>query len=709
MSHTRGGSVDGSGNWGQNVIRKSSKRSRIILGAAVASALAGLTASSASATNYSWVGNAGTSFWDVNTNWSPNTGFPGSADNVTFGSGPVSFAVDLHLDPLVVGSGQQSVNTLLFSNPTGSYNISNGTLTVNGTVSQTGAGTNRISAQVIGVGAWTVSGGSLALTNTAPTSSNNFTGVSMTIGTGASLTAHGGRSGDPTNGGSATGDAGEVSAINGGAIVLNGGTFNARGVLSGQNMLMMSLYPDDNGDQHRYLNEGPGTTLNTGNGLLTRTPAGRREMAGILSYSDMTQPSPFVDVRTISRGAVTDDDNFSQLVSGNLHVTAANAGQWYFATRSDDGSVIWIDRNHNGIYENTGDPATTELVVDNNEYQGPTTRGINDVRQGTPAINLPAGDYNIAIGWYEGGWTGETTAGFISPTLVGDPTLDTQVQRDNWLTQYHAINPSDAAQSGMWSFDNSVANLKYDALYSNSDVTVSASSNSTINVDALSASFHNLSLGNNSTLNVTGTKASFAATSMTGTVTINNSADVSTGPVGNGGGTITRLNKLGTGNLKMTDLGTASGFSAASSISIQAGKVQALSDGTNNTISSATIRLDGGTFVAQSTGGGAGLLARYYNGPNSTALVDPISNLMALTPDGSGVLNQNIQFWDNNNPNNHPAAWPHIQDVSGILGGDNFSVLWSGRLKITAANAGAYNFRTVTDDGSVVWIDLNHE
>src|SRR5205809_3406070 len=120
MSHMRGGSV----GEGINVVRKSSKRSRImrsnlILGAAVASALAGMTASSVRATDYSWTGTAGgPSFWDANTNWSPNTGFPGALDNATFGAGAVDFRVDMHA-PVAVN---QSVNNVLFNNnATGSY------------------------------------------------------------------------------------------------------------------------------------------------------------------------------------------------------------------------------------------------------------------------------------------------------------------------------------------------------------------------------------------------------------------------------------------------------------------------------------------------------------------------------------------------------------------------------------------------------------
>src|SRR5215204_6947962 len=128
MSHARGGNV----GEGLNVVRKSSKRSRIVLGAAVASALAGLTASSVHAVDYSWNGNT-SAFWDVNTNWTP-AGFPTGADNATFGNGALNFNVDLHRDATLNPTGTQNVFNLTFSNTAGSYNIDGGVLNITGTV-----------------------------------------------------------------------------------------------------------------------------------------------------------------------------------------------------------------------------------------------------------------------------------------------------------------------------------------------------------------------------------------------------------------------------------------------------------------------------------------------------------------------------------------------------------------------------------------------
>ncbi|HEV8606105.1 MAG TPA: PA14 domain-containing protein [Tepidisphaeraceae bacterium] len=583
MSHTRGGTV----GEGQNSVRKSSKRSRIILGAAVASALAGMTASSVSAVDYSWTGTAGgPSFWDVATNWSPNTAFPTAADNAAFGGGALDFNVNLN------GIGQ-NVNNVTLTNAAGSYVFSNGTLSVSGALTQSGAATNIISAQIGAVSGWTVSAGTLRVTNTNTTIANNFNGQTIAVGSGATLVAGGGSTAQTLS-----------SAIANSNIALSGGILRASGTLS-QNALLARYYDTAVG-------QATLDPIGSGGGLLTMTPNGSGVLTTELRTSDVGQTGS--DIRVVSNGIITDDDNFSVLWSGNLTVSAANAGQWVFGTRSDDGSVIYIDKNNNGIFEKTADPGTNELIVDNNFFQGPTSRAGGTL--------LAAGTYKVAIGWYEGGVTGEVTAGFITPVMLAaghDPLID---------AHYANINPNSLgspnvdptldrpSQNGMWSLD---APIKYAAEYANTTVGVAAGSNSTVDVDATSASFGALTLGAGSTLNVTGSGgASFAGTTASGTVTINASQNVSTGVIGNGGGVITRLNKLGSAQVSAADLTGASGFTSASTISVQAGKFLSNSDGTTNTIRSAggaaLISLDGGTFVAQSSSAGIGLRETFVQG-----------------------------------------------------------------------------------------------
>src|SRR5436305_6732087 len=236
MSQTRGGSVGD----GQISVRKSSKRSRFILGAAVAGALAGLTASSARAVNYSWTGTAGgPSFWDANSSWTPNTAFPGGSDGAIFGAGAVDFRVDLH-------AINQNVNTVTLNNATGSYLFTNGALTINSGLTQSGAATNTIEAQVITSGPWTISGGTMALTNTSA-NANNFGLQNINVGSGATLAASGGNS-----------TFNYTNAANGANVALaNGATFRASGVLAGGSNQLLASYYDTVIDQG---NLAPGTS-----------------------------------------------------------------------------------------------------------------------------------------------------------------------------------------------------------------------------------------------------------------------------------------------------------------------------------------------------------------------------------------------------------------------------------------------------------------
>ncbi len=70
--------------------------------------------------------------------------------------------------------------------------------------------------------------------------------------------------------------------------------------------------------------------------------------------------------------------NYEALLSGGIDIPIS--GTWNFQTTSDDGSMLWIDGQD---------------VVNNNFYQGPTTRG--------GSIYLTAGLHAIDIGYFQGG------------------------------------------------------------------------------------------------------------------------------------------------------------------------------------------------------------------------------------------------------------------------------------------------------------------
>ncbi|SVC76072.1 uncharacterized protein METZ01_LOCUS328926, partial [marine metagenome] len=86
------------------------------------------------------------------------------------------------------------------------------------------------------------------------------------------------------------------------------------------------------------------------------------------------------------------DTNFGFLWEGYLVVGGSSPvtpGAISFGTRSDDGSVFWVDKNQNGSFE-SGD-----LIVDN--------KGPHGQRNVAGSVTLAAGNYKFAIAFYDSG------------------------------------------------------------------------------------------------------------------------------------------------------------------------------------------------------------------------------------------------------------------------------------------------------------------
>jgi hypothetical protein len=96
-------------------------------------------------------------------------------------------------------------------------------------------------------------------------------------------------------------------------------------------------------------------------------------------------------------------------------------------------------------------------------------------------------------------------------------------------------------------------------------------------------------------------------------------------------------------------------------------------------------------LVAASALAQQGLTLRYYANQHSTALVDPLSNLLALTPTSTTTFTGAINFGD-------PSASLGTQ-------AEYYTVLWTGWF--VAPTAGTYTFQTGSDDGSLVYLDLD--
>ena len=101
------------------------------------------------------------------------------------------------------------------------------------------------------------------------------------------------------------------------------------------------------------------------------------------------------------------------------------AGDITFATRSDDGSLFYVDSNQDGVFH------ASEIVVDNG--------GSHGLRNRVGTVNLAAGTYAIAIPYYQGiggaGMQARFGQGAVAEADFGTLSV---------------IDPTAAAQAGLW-------------------------------------------------------------------------------------------------------------------------------------------------------------------------------------------------------------------------------------------------------------------
>ena len=86
-----------------------------------------------------------------------------------------------------------------------------------------------------------------------------------------------------------------------------------------------------------------------------------------------------------------------------------------------------------------------------------------------------------------------------------------------------------------------------------------------------------------------------------------------------------------------------------------------------------------------------------YDNSDGTNLLAPISNLLAVVPSGTGVQTTNINY----------GSFAGV--LPGITSDDSLAVVWEGWLDVTKSGHGDYTFGTASDDGSVVYVDLNND
>ncbi len=96
--------------------------------------------------------------------------------------------------------------------------------------------------------------------------------------------------------------------------------------------------------------------------------------------------------------------------------------------------------------------------------------------------------------------------------------------------------------------------------------------------------------------------------------------------------------------------------------------------------------------------GGGGLHVKTYDTTADSSFFDPVNNLMAVTPSGSSLQTADLDV-----VGNFPAIYP------GLTNNETFSILWEGWFDVSKDGPGDYTFGTNSNDGSAIFLDLNHD
>ena len=376
-------------------------RRRAVLAVAAGVAVAAMVTAPASA-DRTWDRGGGDNFWTTPANWNPD-GLPSSADNVTFtdtGAG----TVDLN-GTTQPASG--SFPSLTFNNATTGYTVQNGTINLGSLNHSAGATVvNTVSAQLVATGAINVSSGTLVLSN-----GNNTISGPVAVAAGAKL------------------DVMAPSSKSIGSVSLNGGTLVVRGGVTTTNNALQEL---------RYQNLSSPTALNPIGTTLARTPSSTAVLQSPLSFNQAA-----LDAKA-GQG-----DQYTIAWRGNM--TVSTAGDYSFGTLSDDGSIVYVDKNKDGTF----DPAT-EIVVNNNFDQGANTPA-------TGTVTLAAGTYPVAIGFYENAGGSSMEARVFAGTGVAyasQTVLDPTAPISGLSFSYDVFNPADLSAGSITVTANSVLDIQ---------------------------------------------------------------------------------------------------------------------------------------------------------------------------------------------------------------------------------------------------------
>lgn len=427
-------------------------------------------------------------------------------------------------------------------------------------------------------------------------------------------------------------------------------------------------------------------------GLFNVTPKGSNFRTGAIDFdnkaaydaaavvaANANQIGPFTGA-----GGVQGDD-YAFLWTGTF--TPTIAGDYTFGVGQtsngvDDESVILIDFNKNGTFENATERVASTLGA-----------GCCGSFAGTP-VTIATGDtYDIAIAFHEFGGGEKSSATFL---IAGDATFGSAT----------AFDPSAANQAGWWNSSFvSPADRSADTL------TVTFGSSATLDVQVPTVTFGNLVQASGSTLLVQGGEATFNTFSGDGTVALNTASNVTLAG-GLGSGAMIDFTKSGAATLTL-----GAGSTTTAAINVTSGILASNGDGALGagraangvTISDgAQLRLDAthaSTSVPLSingtgVGGGGALRATVnaaYPGAislagNSAIIVQDGGETLTLTGGVNNAGNE-VRFGGNGNTT--------INTV-GISGGGAVRKTEGGLLTFGAGITNSYTGATHIDGGRLL-------
>ena len=383
----------------------------------------------------------------------------------------------------------------------------------------------------------------------------------------------------------ALGDTGNVVQLNGGALTL-----------SGVQGLVGQFFSGDDVGAHANFNAFD--TYNTYLNGRTPTVTQLTSFGGVdlLSFNpDGSDAAMFLVY------GFTPTNNIVSRMKGKILI--AQAGNYTFNTRSDDGSVLFIDNN---------------FVVNNNFDQGMTTR--------SGSIALSAGIHDIDIGYYEGGGGNGLVVSYSGPGITGisGPNIPGSL------------------------LPNAVLFPNLDASVFENAINVTA--NSTINAAALKTVADSVTVNGGNTLTLNGNALTINALTLAGSGAATfNVANETTVLAAIDGGAARSLVKTGLGTLIFDDPATPQFQTAGSTITINQGAIGVVLGGTNQPLGNAGLVFNGGGVV----------LSSKTNAPGTTAdqtFVAPSflnGGVLSARKLGSGVAGT--------------AADPVVVNVSGNL------------------------------------------